>query len=208
MKTFKFEFVKLSLIWRCTNGPQPNQFLSLHQTILWEWMGWLRVNWNWRALRHQANEWEREEKTKFILFLMSERFHFARQQRYLFGVWLFGFFFVDYGPAQRPMLRKKEDEQPTQPNQWSWKSGESRQREEHNKRERERRAVELSLGGLWACRSSPRKHPTNQLHLHSVNLLGFLGCLLRKAKTSPRCPQMKKEREPNPHSFFSLRMAS
>ena len=21
MKTFKFEFVKLSLIWRCTNGP-------------------------------------------------------------------------------------------------------------------------------------------------------------------------------------------
>ena len=22
MKTFKFEFVKLSLIWRCTNGPR------------------------------------------------------------------------------------------------------------------------------------------------------------------------------------------
>ena len=91
---------------------------------------------------------------------------------------------------------------------WIGMGGESRQREEDNKRERERRAVELSLGGLWACRSSPRKHPTNQLHLHSVNLLGFLGCLLRKATTSPRCPQMKKEREPNPHSFFSLRMAS
>ena len=34
MKTFKFEFVKLSLIWRCTNGPHSIQLSSFLQSSL------------------------------------------------------------------------------------------------------------------------------------------------------------------------------
>ena len=58
MKTFKFEFVKLSLIWRCTNGPA--HFIS--STPLFfssEWEEKLRVDWNERAAapREQSSSW-------------------------------------------------------------------------------------------------------------------------------------------------------
>jgi len=72
MKTFKFEFVKLSLIWRCTNGPHAIQQSKINSnSILWEWMDWIdllvdggcgidgRVGWLicgglWAARGHNA----------------------------------------------------------------------------------------------------------------------------------------------------------
>ena len=40
MKTFKFEFVKLSLIWRCTNGPGPTTKPKTIPFFSSEWEEW------------------------------------------------------------------------------------------------------------------------------------------------------------------------
>ena len=62
-----------------------------------------------KGIAAQANEWVREEKTKFILFLMSERFHFARQQKRERLGWLFFLNGWVRGAAAPRQPAKRED---------------------------------------------------------------------------------------------------
>ena len=54
--------------WSESNGG-PNQFLLFHQLILWEWMSWLRRDWNWRECRQErerqrAKQWPANKQSE------------------------------------------------------------------------------------------------------------------------------------------------
>ena len=74
-----------------------------------------------------------------------------------------------------------------------------KQIEKKERERRERRANKPQMNswicGLWACRSSPRKHPFIDFIHHSINSFGFLGCSAEKRQAHTN-KQPKKRGHP------------
>ena len=56
----------------CEINPPPNQFHQFHQSLLWEWRDWLRIDWNWRAMAAQPVSREKNERSLKGCLLIDE----------------------------------------------------------------------------------------------------------------------------------------
>jgi len=164
----------------CT--PPASQSINSSFLSLWEWERKERIDLIEGVWRPQGNEWVKKWNGWTVSFAAAATMGMEFE---------FGLLVCSRGDYGRSSAKAGSPE---------------RRREKTNKlkrnvfwRRREQRANKPQMNswicGLWACRSSPRKHPFIDFIHHSINSFGFLGCSAEKRQAHTN-KQPKKRGHP------------